>query len=148
MDNRGLSPVVGKTLAASIAVLYVAGMTALLLNGPVPAGQTAAGGELGERVLATAAGHVEAAIPDGDRRVDVRTEVAMPATVRNTGYTLELRSGRLVLDHPTDALDRETRLLLPATVTVADGNWTSTDRLVVRVAGAPGNRTLWLEGDR
>lgn len=148
MDNRGLSPVVGKTLAASIAVLYIAGMTALLLNGPVPAGQAAAGGELGERVLATAAGHVEASVPDGDRRVDIRTEVAMPATIRNTGYTLALRDGRLVLDHPTDALDRETRLSLPATLTVTDGDWRSTERLVVRVTGPPGNRTLRLGGDR
>jgi hypothetical protein len=147
MDNRGLSPVVGKTLAASLAVLYVAGMTALLLNGPVPAGRTAAGGELGERVLATAAGNVEAALPDGDRRVDTRTEVPMPATVRNAGYALELRGGRLVFDHPVDALDRETRLSLPANVTVADGDWQSTDRLVVRVTGPPDNRTLWLEGD-
>jgi hypothetical protein len=147
MDNRGLSPVVGKTLAASLAVLYVAGMTALLLNGPVPAGRTAAGGELGERVLATAAGNVESSLPDGDRRVDTRTEVPMPATVRNAGYALELRGGRLVFDHPVDALDRETRLSLPANVTVADGDWQSTDRLVVRVTGPPDNRTLWLEGD-
>jgi hypothetical protein len=147
MDNRGLSPVVGKTLAASLAVLYVAGMTALLLNGPVPAGRTAAGGELGERVLATAAGNVESSLPDGDRRVDTRTEVPMPATVRNAGYALKLRGGRLVFDHPVDALDRETRLSLPANVTVADGDWQSTDRLVVRVTGPPDNRTLWLEGD-
>ena len=147
MDNRGLSPVVGKTLAASLAVLYVAGMTALLLNGPVPAGRTAAGGELGERVLATAAGNVESSLPDGDRRVDTRTEVPMPATVRNAGYALELRGGRLVFDHPVDALDRETRLSLPANVTVADGDWQSTDRLVVRVTGPPDNRTLWLEGE-
>ena len=147
MDNRGLSPVVGKTLAASIAVLYVAGMTALLLNGPVPAGRTAAGGELGERVLATAAGHVESSIPDGDRRVDIRTAVSMPATIRNAGYALELQGGRLVLDHPMDALDRETRLSLPANVTVADGTWKSTEQLVVRVSGPPDNRTLWLEGD-
>jgi hypothetical protein len=147
MDNRGLSPVVGKTLAASLAVLYVAGMTALLLNGPVPAGRTAAGGELGERVLATAAGNVESSLPDGDRRVDTRTEVPMPATVRNAGYALELRGGRLVFDHPVDALDRETRLSLPANVTVADGDWQSTDRLVVRVTGPPDNRTPWLEGD-
>lgn len=147
MDNRGLSPVVGKTLAATLAVLYVAGMTALLLNGPVPAGRTAAGGELGERVLATAAGHVESSIPGVDCRADTRTEVAMPATIRNAGYALELRGDRLVLDHPTDALDRETRLSLPANVTVADGDWESTGRLVVRVAGPPDNRTLWLEGD-
>jgi len=147
MDNRGLSPVVGKTLAASIAVLYVAGMTALLLSGPVPAGRTAAGGELGERVLATAAGHVESTVPDGDRPVDTRTAVPMPPTIRNTGYTLELRSGRLALDHPMDALDRETRLSLPANVTVTDRDWESTDQLVVRVAGPPDNRTLWLGGD-
>jgi hypothetical protein len=148
MDNRGVSPVVGKTLAASIAVLYIAGMTALLLNGPVPAGRTAAGGELGERVLATAGGHVESAVPDSERAVAVTTAVPMPATIRDASYTLELRGGRLVLDHPVDALDRETRLALPANVTVADGTWQSTDRLVVRVAGPPDNRTLWLEGDR
>jgi hypothetical protein len=146
MDDRGLSPVVGKTLAASIAVLYIASVTGLLLGGPVPAGQTAAAGELGERVLATAASGVERAVPVTDARVDTRRTVTLPATIRDAGYDLVIRDDRLVLDHPTDALDRETRVSLPANLTVADGRWESTDRLVVRVAGPPGNRTLWLEG--
>ena len=145
MDDRGLSPVVGKTLAAGLALLYIAGMTATLLGGPVPAGRTAAGGELGERVLTSAATGVESAVPTTDARVESRTAVTLPPTIRNAGYTLELAGGRLVLDHPVDALDRETRVALPPGVAVADGTWESTDRLVVRVVGPPGNRTLSLE---
>jgi len=146
MDDRGMSPVVGKTLAVGLTLLYVAGMTAALLGGPVPAGRTAAGGELSERVLASAVAGVESGVPTARARVDSRTTVTLPPTIRNAGYTLELADGRLVLDHPVDALDRETRVALPPGVTVADGTWESTDRLVVRVVGPPGNRTLSLEG--
>lgn len=143
MDNRGAAPVVGKVLAAGLVVLYVGGMTGLLLGGPVPAQQTAAASELGERVLATAASHVEATLPAADGRVRARTVVSLPPTIRDETYTLRIDDGRLVLDHPVDALDSQTRLAV-GNVTVADGTWHSTDRLVVSVTGPPGDRTLRL----
>jgi hypothetical protein len=145
LDNRAVAPVVGKTLAAGIALLYVAGMLIVLLNGQAPAYRTAAGAELGERALATAADGIERALPDAEGHVQTRREVALPATIRDAGYALRLRNGTLALDHPTGAVDGQASLSLPGNVTVADGRWESGETLVVRVAGPPANRTLWLE---
>ncbi|MFB6298325.1 MAG: hypothetical protein ABEH56_07370 [Salinirussus sp.] len=144
MDDRAVSPVVGKALAAALAVLYISGMVGILVAGPVPEYRTAASAELGERVLATAASRIEGAVPDADARVTVRREVDVPATIRSTGYDIEIRGDRLVIDHPNDAVDAQTRLALPRNVTVADDRWSSGDDLIVRVSGPPADRTLWL----
>lgn len=145
LDNRAVAPVVGKTLAAGIALLYVAGMLIVLLNGQAPAYRTAAGEEVGERALATAADGVERALPGAEGHVQTRREVALPATIRDAGYTLRLRNGTLALEHPIEAVGAQASLSLPGNVTVADGRWESGETLVVRVAGPPTNRTLWLE---
>jgi hypothetical protein len=145
LDNRAVAPVVGKTLAAGIALLYVAGTLTILLNGQVPAYRTAAGAEVGERALATAADGIERALPDAEGHVQTRREVALPATIRDAGYALRLQNDTLALDHPIEAVDEQTSLSPPENVTVADGHWESGETLVVRVAGPPANRTLWLE---
>jgi len=145
MDTRAVVPVVGKTLAAGIALLYVGGMLTVFLSGQAPAYRTAAGEELGERVLATAADGIERTVPDAEGRVQTRRDVQLPATIRDAGYTLRLRNGTLALDHPSGTIEARTRLSLPGNVTVVDGRWESGDTLTVRVAGSPANRTLWLE---
>lgn len=148
MDNRGVSPVVGKLLASGLAVLYVTSVTGLLVGGVVPDYRTATGSELGERVLATAAGEIERSHPSTDGVVEVRTRTELPATIRDERYRLVLRNRTLVLDHPDDALDARTRLELPRNVT-GTGSWESGEPLVVRVAGPPSNRTVELrEGSR
>lgn len=144
MDNRGVSPVVGKLLAAGLAVLYVSTVAGLFVGGLVPEYRAATGDELGERVLATAAGTVETAQPSVDHAVDTRTRTDLPTTIRGERYRLVVRNGTLVLDHPDDRLDARTRLALPPTVTVRDGVWHSGDEFVVRLTGPPGNRTLAL----
>jgi hypothetical protein len=143
MDSRAVTPVVGKLLAAGLAVLYIASLTGLLLGGVVPEYRVAAGEELGERVLATAAGHVEAAVPDSGATVDVRVRADLPASIRGEQYRLLVRDRTLVLDHPVDALDARAPLALPTGVT-PEGHWTSGDPLLVSVAGPAGNRTLRL----
>lgn len=149
MDNRAVSPVVGKLLASGLAVLYIASITGLLVGGIVPDYRAATGDELGERVLATAAGHVEQAQPTTESAVDSRTGVALPATIRDQQYQIRLANGTLVLDHPDDALDARTCLDLPPNVTATNSTWHSGDRLVVRVTGPPSNRTVTLqEGER
>lgn len=145
MDNRAVTPVIGKLLASGLAVLYIASITGLLVGGIVPDYRAATSDELGERVLATAAGHVEQAQPTTDGVADSRTETALPATIHGQQYQLRLVNGSLVLDHPDDALDTRTRLNLLPNVTATNSTWHSGDRLVVRVTGPPSNRTVTLQ---
>jgi hypothetical protein len=144
MDNRAVAPVVGKLLAAGLAVLYIAGMTSLLLGGVVPEYRTQTAEELSERVLADAAAHVERAVPDTRSDVDVRLRRELPATIRDASYRLVLRNDTLILDHPDDRLDSRTRLSIPSKVTTVESSWESGDALVVRVAGTSTNRTVEL----
>ena len=141
MDSRAVTPVVGKLLAAGLTVLYIAGMSGVLLGGVVPAYQETAGGELADRVLATASGHVERALPDPDANVDVRVALDLPATIRDRQYALAVRNGTLHLDHPDDALDARSPLQIPPGVT-ATGAWTSGGELEIRVTGSASNRTV------
>lgn len=141
-DDRGVTPVVEKSLAAGIALLYVAGMTGLLLGGVVPAYEKQAGDELADRVLATAAGGIEGTPPAVRGDATVRRELELPATVEGSGYRLVLSGRTLVLDHPADGIGGETRLSLPAGATVEDGAWEGGGPLVVTVTGPVDDRTL------
>jgi hypothetical protein len=148
MDSRGVSPVVGKLLVAGLTVLYVTSVAGVFVGGLVPEYRTATGEELGERVLATAAGQVETAQPATDETVDSRSRTDLPATIRDAQYDIRYSNGTLVLDHPDDALDARTPLSLPPSVTVRNGTWHSGGAFVVRVTGPPSNRTLTLGGDQ
>ncbi|MFC7058756.1 DUF7266 family protein [Halovenus salina] len=151
MDNigtRGMTPVVSKTLAIGLATLYIAGMTTALLGGVVPSYETRAGGEMSERVLATATTEIERAPPAVGGTVETRTTVTLPETIANDGYQLVLSNGTdtLTLIHPDENIERETRLSLPSTVTprnsTVDGG-----TVVITVSGPPANRTLALGGE-
>lgn len=145
MADRAVAPVVGKLLAAGLAVLYIAGMTAVLLGGVVPDYRTAAGEEMSERVLAEAAATVERAVPDTESAVDGRARTTLPESIRDAGYTLVLDNGTLRLDHPDDGLDASTRLSLPPRVGTHTSTWDGGGELVVRVSGSGGNATVRLE---
>jgi hypothetical protein len=144
MDSRAVAPVVGKVLAAGLAVLYISATTSLVLGGIAPEYRDATGNELGERVLATAAGTVERALPETDASVKAHATADLPATIRNAGYAIEIANGTLYLDHPRDALDCRARIQLPSSVSIAEGRWDSGGALVVSVSGPPTNRTLRL----
>lgn len=143
-DERGVSAVVGKTLAIGLALLYVAGMSSVLLGGVVPDYRTQAGAEVGDRVLATATDNIERAVPAVEGTVETRRTVSLPGTIRDSSYTLVVSNHTLVLDHPVDGIGDEMPLSLPANMTVEDGTWHSGDELVVRVIGPADNRTLTL----
>ena len=148
MDNRALSPVVGKLLAAGIAVLYITSATGLLLGGVVPEYRDAAGSELGDRVLATAAGDIERSLPATDGNGTVQHTRSLPRTIAGERYRLTLSNRTLRLDHPDDALDARAHLAVPATLTIANDTWESGDPLRIRIRGQPPNRVLTLgEGD-
>jgi len=148
MDSRGVSPIVGKLLVAGLTVLYVTSVAGLFVGGLVPEYRTATGQELGERVLATAAGQVETAYPATDERVDTRTRADLPSTIRGEQYDIRHRNGTLLLDHPDERLEARTALTLPPSTTVRNGTWHSGGQFVVRVTGPPENRTLEFEGGR
>jgi hypothetical protein len=149
MDNRAVSPVVGKLLAAGITVLYIASVTGLLLGGVVPDYRAATGNELGERVLATAAGDIERAVPTTEGDATVRLTRSLPRTIAGDRYRLTIANQTLRLDHPDDSIDTAAQLSLPSAVAVGNATWHSGNRLVIRVEGERSNRTLSLqEGSR
>lgn len=144
--SRGVTPVVSKTLVMGLTVLYIAGMTTVLLGGVVPGYETRAGAELSDRVLATAAGEIERAPPAVDGHVETQTTVTLPETIANNGYRLALSNGtdRLVLEHPESAIETETQLSLPPEVTLQNET-VSGGTLVITVSGPANDRTLTVE---
>jgi len=147
VDNRAVAPVVGKLLAAAIAVLYVAGTTAVLLGGVVPEYRTAAGEELSERTLAEAAAAVDRAVPETTTdSVGTRIRVDLPASIRDASYSIVLKNGTLALDHPDSRLDRRTQVQLPSRVDAIESTWESGETFVVVVSSDGTNRTVELRG--
>jgi FlaG/FlaF family flagellin (archaellin) len=147
VDNRAVAPVVGKLLAAAIAVLYVAGTTAVLLGGVVPEYRTAAGEELSERTLAEAAAAVDRAVPETTTdSVGTRIRVDLPASIRDASYSIVLKNGTLALDHPDSRLDRRTQVQLPSRVDTIESTWESGETFVVVVSSDGTNRTVELRG--
>ena len=148
-DDRGMTPVVGKTLAIGLAVLYIGGMMTVLLGGVAPAYETRAGSEVGERVLATAAGEIERTPPTVEGHVETQTTVDLPGTIADSGYRLVLsnRTETLVLDHPDSEIERETQLSLPAGVSAENGTVQGGNELRITVSGPADDRRLTIEGD-
>jgi len=144
--DRGLSPVVGKTLELGVGVLFVALLTATFFGGVAPDYRAAVGAELGDRTLTAAADRVEAAVPIADSpRVDRRVTVRLPETIRGEAYRIVVDGGpptvRLV--HPDRTVGGRLRLDLPSTVTVG-GSWQSTSPSRVVVDGASGDVSVRL----
>lgn len=141
--DRGLSPVVGKTLELGIGVLLVALLTATLFGGIVPEYRSAVGDELGERTLVAGAERIEAAVPRGDPVALERTvTVRLPPTIRGDPYRVVVdgtETAALRLVHPDRSIGGRVRLAVPAAASLA-GSWTSTSpsRIRISVAGGSG----------
>lgn len=144
-DDRAMTPVVGKTLAIGIVLLYLGGMTTILLGGTVPEYRTHAGSELGDRVLATAGGSIEQSVPNANGTVEANQTVDLPPAIREQSYELELAGGKLRLHHPNPEIGGEIHLSLPPTATVENSTWRSGTDLQIRVRGPPENRTITLD---
>jgi hypothetical protein len=145
VTDRALAPVVGKALEAGIVVLYVGLLVAALYGNAVPGYRTAAGEEVGERVLATAAERVQQAVPPAARAVDARYRVDLPRTIRGRGYRIRAAGRALVLDHPHPAIGDEAALALPPRVVRVEGTWSSREPAVVRVTDAAGGLVVRLD---
>lgn len=144
-DERGMTPVVGKTLAIGIVLLYIGGMTTLLYGSVVPGYQAATGEELADRTLATAADEIEGSVPEATGEVNRTRRISLPDRIRDERYRLELSGERLRLEHPDREHSPESILSVPPDTTVADSSWKSGSKLEIRVTGPAANRTLRID---
>ena len=142
MDDRAAAPVVGKALEIAVLVVFVGLVSAALFGSVVPAYRTAAGAEVGDRVIVAAAGQVEH-VADAPRSVESRrVGVAVPRTIRGSTYVVRATEEdgvpALVLDHPTPEIGGTVALALPARVTAVEGDLHSAEEPTVVVSREPG----------
>ena len=148
MSDRAVTPVVEKTITIGLVALFLAGMTTALFGGAVPAARDAAGASIGERTLAMASERVEQAVPPDATHVTVRERVALPGTIRGSGYAIETDGRALVLDHPDASIGGRSRLVLPPTVRRVEGSWESGSPSTVVVESIPGGLGIELREGR
>ncbi|MFB6142908.1 MAG: hypothetical protein ABEJ30_06150 [Halorientalis sp.] len=125
MDNRGVTPVVEKTLAIGLVTLFVSLVSVALYGGAVPEYRTATADELAERTLAKASERVQQAVPPNATRAQSRVRVSLPATIRGVDYRIRPEGDTLVLVHPAEGVGARARLALPGSVTRVEGVWES-----------------------
>jgi hypothetical protein len=134
-DDRGLSPVVGKTLELGLVVLYLGFVTTTLYGGVVPDYRTAAGQSVADRTLASGAERIEAAIPPNTTHVAVERRVSLPTTIRGEQYRVEATNRTsLRLRHPNPAIGGRVRLVVPDAVVSVSGEWRSGSPAAVTVS--------------
>lgn len=145
--DRAVTPVVEKALTIGLVVLFVGGTTSALFGAAVPTYRDAVGGEVGERVLATATERVEESIPPDGTAVRSTTRVDLPATIRGASYDVVVDGRDLVLDHPDESVGGRSRPAVPDSVVAVDGEWQSGADLVVTVRSTSGGLAVQL-GER
>ena len=138
--DRGLSPVVGKTLEIGVGVLFVALLTATFFGGVTPDYRASVGTELGDRTLVAAAERTEAAVPPDDAvRIDRRAGLRLPETIHGDPYRIVAGEvdGEpvLTLRHPDGRIGGRLRLSLPDRTAVS-GSVTSASPSWIRVVGS------------
>lgn len=149
--ERGLSPVVGKTLELGIVVLFIALLSTSFYGGIVPDYRTAAAAEVGDRALVGAAERVEHAVPERTRRVERRVAVSLPTTLRGDPYRIravsapDVNATALVLDHPDAGVGGRVDLSLPMRGANVTGRWESTSESWVVIRGGDGRVSVSLE---
>ncbi|WP_380678788.1 DUF7263 family protein [Salinigranum sp. GCM10025319] len=99
MDERAAAPVVGKTMEVAVLVVFLGVVSAALFGSVVPQYRTAAGAEIGDRVLVAAAGQIETAASGPESVVERRVDVSVPRTIRGAAYVVraENRNGTFTL---------------------------------------------------
>lgn len=134
--DRAISPVIGKSMEATLAVLYIGLVTTALYGGAVPDYRAEAGGEVAERTLADAATDIEAAVPPEATDATATRDVELPATIAGEAYRIRADDAgdRLTLDHPNPEISGSVPLVLPERVVTVSGTWQSGEdaRIVVR----------------
>jgi hypothetical protein len=145
--DRAVTPVVGKSMEATLAVLYIGLVTTALYGGAVPDYRAEAGAEVAERTLADAATDIEAAVPPETTAATVSRDVELPATIAGSAYRIRTAGDgdRLVLDHPTPEIGGSVPLLLPERVVAVSGTWESGEDARLVVTATDGGLEVRLE---
>jgi hypothetical protein len=133
MPDRGVSPVVGKLLEIGVVLLFATTLTVALSGGVVPDARSAAGEELADRVLASAATSVVETVPAAGQNASVTRRLALPDSIAGEPYRLRTAGRTLVLEHPVDRLSARHRLALPSRVVAVRGSVASGEPALVRV---------------
>jgi hypothetical protein len=146
--NRGLSPVVGKTLELGVGVLFVALLTATFFGGLAPEYRAAVGSELGDRALVAGAERVEASVPtSGYARLDRRVSVRLPPEISGDPYRIVAETNpagaSLRLVHPDPSIGGRVRLALPGNPEIR-GAWRSSSPSRVFVRDSDGRFSVTL----
>lgn len=145
--DRGLAPVVGKTLEIGLVLLFIAGLSTALFGGVVPDYRTAVGDEVAERTAVAAAERVDAAVPPTARSARVERRVPLPDTIRGAAYRVAVEDRLLVLEHPARGIGATARLAFPSRVVSVGGTWHSgADTTVVVTTAADGLRVELVNG--
>jgi hypothetical protein len=131
VNDRAVTPAVGKALEAAVVVLYVGLLTTTLYGGVVPEYRTATADELADRTVSGAADRVREVVPPEATAARSRTTVDLPATLGGEGYAVRVQNRTLVLDHPDAGVDARARLVLPGRVRRVRGEWDSRRPAVV-----------------
>jgi hypothetical protein len=130
VDERATTPVVGKALEVAVLVVFIGLVSAALFGSVVPTYRTAAGAEVGDRVLISAVGQVDVAADVPESVETRRVTISIPRTIRGSSYILRTDevngTPTLVLDHPASRIGGVRPLSLPAAVTTVDGELRST----------------------
>ena len=145
--DRGLAPVVGKTLEIGLVLLFISGLSTALFGGVVPDYRTVAGDEVAERTVVAAAERVDAAVPPMAWTARVERRVPLPDTIRGAAYRISAEERLLVLEHPARGIDATARLAFPSRVVSVEGTWHSgADTAVVVRTAADGVRVELVNG--
>lgn len=147
VDSRGAASVVGKLLEVGLVLLFVGAVTLSLYGGVVPTYQTAAGEEVAERTLSTAAQRIQQAVPPNATEVRAETRVALPDTIRGRVYEVTVDGRSLVISHPNPEIEVTARLALPSSVVSVSGTWVSDRPTVVVVEETSRGLVVRLEVD-
>jgi hypothetical protein len=142
--DRAVTPVVSKALEVGLVVLYVSVLTTAMYGTVVPEYRDAAGEEVAERTLATAAERVQQAVPPSAGHAEATVRVDLPDAIAGAAYRIRADGRALVLDHP-DGISSRARLALPDRVVRVTGTWESGDETVVRVVTVEDGLVVRLE---
>lgn len=142
VGNRGVTPMVAKTLEAGIVVLFIGVVTTGLYAGVVPEYRSATAADVGERTLIAAGNEIERSVPPDATHVAAERRIDLPATIRSEEYRIAVDppdpsadepAPTVRLDHPHQDVAGSYALALPDHVVEVRGEWSGGDgRVVVR----------------
>lgn len=133
LDDRGVTPVVGKVMEVGLVMLFVGVITITLYGGIVPDYRSAAGDEVADRIAASASLQIQAAIPPDRPNVRAVSQVDLPDTIRGQPYEVVVDDRTVILDHPHPDVSATAGLAVPASVIEVTGSWSSHEQAWVVV---------------